>query len=252
MSLQEWNDISSKYYDEVLSPLKNSKENLLVKDLEELSSKKKKVLELGCGVGELIPVLSDNYGEVLATDFSPGMIEKAKEKIVGLENVRCEALDMLKASTLKENYDVVVSVNSVLFTDLEDVDKALMEIGSVTKKNGYLLIIVPAIEAMIYESMLHAKKHISKGTEQKEAIKNSSGLIETTKKELLQGIISFDGAKQKAYYGFEIKHRLRKAGFEIEKLEKVRYNWKDWNEAGQEYHPGEEEPWDWYVKCRKK
>ncbi len=252
MSLQEWNDTSSKYYEEVLSPLKNSKENSLIKDLEDLGSEEKKALELGCGVGELIPVLSDNYGEVLATDFSPGMIEKAKEKIGESKNVTCEVLDVLKASTLKEKYDVVISVNSVLFTELKDVDNALNQMGKVTKKNGYLLIIVPAIEAMIYESMLHTKKQIKQGKEQKDAMKESSELLETTKKELLQGIVGFDGSKQKAYYAFEIRHRLQKAGYEILSLEKVKYNWKDWEEAGREYYPKEEEPWDWYVKCRKK
>ena len=63
--------------------------------------------------------------------------------------------------------------------------------------------------------------------------------------------ISKEKEEQKNYYSFEILWRLRKAGFKKIKIKKVLYSWEEFADAGQDYFPEEELPWDWYVICEK-
>ena len=74
MKPTEWNKIAKDYYKEILSPLKNSKSNPLFKDLKKLKSKNKTIIDLGCGIGEIEPLLSKYFKQVTSIDFSKEMI----------------------------------------------------------------------------------------------------------------------------------------------------------------------------------
>ena len=50
---------------------------------------RKTVIDLGCGTGPLIPRLLERFGRVIALDFAPAMLERARERLgpERLENV---------------------------------------------------------------------------------------------------------------------------------------------------------------------
>ncbi len=66
------------------------------------------------------------------------------------------------------------------------------------------------------------------------------------KYDFLTGIFDDGGDRQKHYYEFELRHRLREAGFTHLRIRKVRYPW-DETVSGFECFPGKPKLWDWLV-----
>jgi ubiquinone/menaquinone biosynthesis C-methylase UbiE len=239
MNPKEWNLSHKQYYEDILSPIKDSRSSPLLKDLKRLRSKTKTIIDLGCGLGELSPTLSKYFKSVTAIDFSPDMISQAKLSHSNLINVIFEQANLSSLSKYKNKFNVALSINSLINPDLNTLDKQLKQIHSVLKKRGIFIAILPAMEVYIYQTQLlkqKSKNHLLKEyTNQKEH-------------NFPLGIIDFDG-KQKAYYYFEILWRFQKAGFKRINISRVSYTWKEFKKAGQLSFPSEPLPWDWYVKC---
>jgi len=245
----DWDKFAEDYYSEVLSPIKNSINNPLLDALKKLDSKNLKVLEVGCGLGELVPFLSKNFKEVVAIDFSDKMIQLAKE-MHKQTNVSFRVMDMTKLD-FSEEFDVIISVNSLLMPSIKDLNKSISALYSCLKKGGKLFAIVPSIESHIYQSMLVLDKKLDEGASPSKAIIRAKKSMQPERYDFVQGVIEFDGDLQKAFYRFEILYRFERAGFKKFIVDKVYYSWKEWQEAGYDYFPEEKEPWDWYFTCEK-
>lgn len=241
---KDWDSSAEDYYSDVISPLKNSTHNPLFEDIKKYSSKSNTAGDLGCGIGELEPTLSKLFKTVYAWDYSKKMIEQCEKNSKQLENVECKLKDLTKI-TERNLFDVAISVNSILEPNTKKVDKMFHNIYRATKHHGIFLGVLPAIESYIYQAMLQAESA------------NDSTPLPKIKKQLLQeidfvkGTVKFDEGTQKAFYRFEIMHRMKKAGFKNIEIKKVHYSWKAWQAAGQQYFPTESPPWDWYVKANK-
>ncbi len=87
----------------------------LTRDLDAIVTKEilanlrcQSILEIGCGTGKNTALLARIGRQVLAIDFSPGMIEKAREKL-SLANVTFNAADITHAWPGKDqSFDLVV------------------------------------------------------------------------------------------------------------------------------------------------
>jgi SAM-dependent methyltransferase len=240
----EWDSSAKNYYSEVISPIKNSIINPLFGDIDKHCSQDTIVGDLGCGIGELLPILSKKSKQVYAWDYSKKMIEKCKNKTKGIKNVECAIKDLLEINE-KELFDIVISVNSILEPDSKKTNKIFKNIYKTIKFNGIFLGVLPAIESYIYQAMLGVEKINNKD----HTIKLRKQLLKEI--DFIKSTVKFDNGIQKAFYRFEILHRMEKAGFKKIEIKKVYYSWKDWKEAGQEYFPDENPPWDWYVKAEK-
>lgn len=99
----------------------------LVDDLKALRSKKLSVIELGCGLGELVPLLVKNFRSVTSIDFSPDMIEHAKAGKSG-GDAEFLVMDMADMRGLEASFDVAVAVNSIISSDLAKLNRMIEEI----------------------------------------------------------------------------------------------------------------------------
>ena len=79
-----------------------------------------KVLELGCGTGELLHTVKPSIG--VGIDFSENMLNIAREKYPDLKFILADAEDF----TLKEKFDYVII--SDLLSSLWDIQSVLKEI----------------------------------------------------------------------------------------------------------------------------
>jgi len=82
-----------------------------------------RVLEIGCGDGDLLAYLHPAHG--LGIDFSAEMIRRAKEKHPNLEFIQADAHDL---SALNEIFDVIILSDVV--NDLWDVQRVLEQLKS--------------------------------------------------------------------------------------------------------------------------
>lgn len=105
----------------------------LYKILHHITTSNSKILDLGTGGGEKVLKYFPKVKEIVATDFSPAMIETANMNLkkVRRKNIVFRVMDNLKMDTPKNYFDVVVARHTV--TDLKQIYATL-------RKDGYILI----------------------------------------------------------------------------------------------------------------
>jgi len=97
-----------------------------------------RVLEIGCGLGDLLHFLEENF-ETYGIDISDYAIKKAKKKAKNsiLKVMKAKDIDAFR----KNFFDVIVSCH--LLEHLPNPSLVLAKIGQILKKDGIVLIAVP-------------------------------------------------------------------------------------------------------------
>lgn len=92
----------------------------------------KKVLEIGCGTGDLLHAIKPSYG--LGLDIAPGMISEAKKKY---KNLHFKVADGQNLG-LNEKFDYVIL--SDVIGNFEDVQKAFSELHKVSDEKTRIIL----------------------------------------------------------------------------------------------------------------
>jgi len=215
---EHWSRVADAYETEFVDPYLPEVHNPLPAALEPLAGDGSlAAADLGCGVGPLLPLLAQRFQHVHAVDFADGMLARARERCAGLGNVeflRCALTDL---APLAGRVDVAVAVNSLVLPDVGDLDRALGQIHAALRPGGHLLGIVPAMDAVHYDFAF--------------------------------GEFRYRGIEQHFWQPFEVKYRLRRAGFRGVRLRKVRLAW---HQFGCARDLGDRPPpWDWFFQARR-
>ncbi len=249
MQEADWDKIAGNYHEEVICPLLGEVENPLYDELKNIKCKKQKsVAEFGCGLFYLGETLSKNFGKVHASDFSGEMVRRAKEKAEAFDNVTIKKEDIRKIK-YKDEFDVVISVNSIIMPSYEDIKISFQNEHACLKPDGELLMILPSMEGVLYHGLLLLYEQLEKHDEPI-ARRVAKTKFEKKKYDLFLGHYKEGKNKQKFYYKHEIRYLLTKAGFRDIEIKKVKYSWNYDMSAFQPF-PGEPRMWDWFVKARK-
>ena len=109
----------------------------------------KKILEVGCGIGSLTHFISRGKNDVVAIDLSPVCLDRAKRK--GIDATFLLA-DICNAHALHGYHDFFDSVvMSDVLEHIEIQDRALKVVFSLLRKNGVLILTVPAFQTLYSE-----------------------------------------------------------------------------------------------------
>jgi len=104
-----------------------------------------RVLEVGCGTGNITRYLADQADEVVGIDPVARFVDRFRQKFDGrrgVRAVRCTLEDMPEPHDLAESFDTVVSCN--VFEHIEDDVSALRQVAAQLKPGGRAVIFVPA------------------------------------------------------------------------------------------------------------
>lgn len=96
-----------------------------------------KVLELGCGTGDLWKnreALIKTCSRLILSDFSEGMVNKTKINVGSYDNIEYRVLDIQNIPYEDEAFDVVIA-NMMLY-HVPNIDRGLTEVRRVLKKDG--------------------------------------------------------------------------------------------------------------------
>ncbi len=94
-----------------------------------------RVLDVGCGSGELLEFLQNFGADVSGLDPAPGMLDLARLRVPHAD-IRQGALKCLPWPD--ESFDVAMAFNALQFAS--DVDAALNEMARVVVKGGYIVV----------------------------------------------------------------------------------------------------------------
>ncbi len=118
------------------------------------SNGKKKVLEIGCGIGAFAKILDERKFEVHATDISSFIIDQAKK----LQNhIYFFVSDIEKGINTKNKYDYIFTFE--VMEHLSDPLKALLNIKKLLKEKGILIISTPLPTALVLSDPMHINVH---------------------------------------------------------------------------------------------
>lgn len=117
-------------------------------------SRDKTMLDVGCGTGALHQVISSRVKHIHGIDYSEGMIEIAKEKVMksNLENVSYTCLELQALDSLNQTFDLVIAFYTLhLFDSLEST---LVNIKSVLDDQGYFISVTPCMKESKFLGLL--------------------------------------------------------------------------------------------------
>jgi SAM-dependent methyltransferase len=210
----------------------------------------KTVADLGCGTGPLLPHLVGRFGEVIALDFAPAMLTRARKRLGrDAAKVRFLARPMHELDDLAGRLDVAVAVNSVVMPDVRLIDRTLRAVRAALRPGGVFLGVVPSMDAIHYHTMLLMDRSLDRGDAPEEAERSAAFHAEHQLFDFAFGRFEFEGLRQKFWQPFEVRHRLAKAGFASVELGQLLYPWNDSLPCGDELadHP---RSWDWTFVAR--
>jgi len=248
---REWSRHAAHYDEVFLDPFRPGVENPVLDTLLAVPEPREKtVADLGCGTGPLLPHLVGRFGRVIALDFAPGMIKRAKERL-GRDAARVEFLNrpMDQLDALQGELDVAVAINSVVMPDTRVIDRTLGAIRGTLRPGGMFLGVVPSIDAIHYSTMLLVDRELDRGQEPEEAERTAAYTAEHAYFDFAFGRFAYRGLRQKFWQPFEIEYRLRKAGFGSVGLAKLLYPWDD-DIAGGAAFADQPRSWDWTFTAR--
>lgn len=110
--------------------------NTVCQKIRPLFNENQKVLELGCGTGQLTVFLAEYSEHWTATDFSENMIREAKRRF-NMNKVLFEVQDATQLGYDNHMFDVVLIANALHI--MPEPEKALQEIKRVLKPEGILI-----------------------------------------------------------------------------------------------------------------
>lgn len=108
----------------------------------------KRILEIGCGLGNQILHFCDRE-LVIGIDISPPCIEEVSQRFEGCGNIEFHCMDITGFDTLAlrdRNLDTVISLN--VFEHLRDDQAAFQRASQILKPGGKFIVIVPAHQSL--------------------------------------------------------------------------------------------------------
>lgn len=166
---QEGYDLYAQSYDDKLDYLNSFEQGLLIKMCGDLNGKK--VLDLACGTGRIVPKLLDKKAQVTGIDLSEKMLEIARKKSSKAVFIQG---DMEKLPFVEESFDIVIAAFAIVH--LKNLKKCFDEVYRVLKDDGIFVLTninqkkAPKLkigrEEIVIASEYHLPKHVLKTLEE--------------------------------------------------------------------------------------
>ncbi|MBD5507582.1 MAG: class I SAM-dependent methyltransferase [Lachnospiraceae bacterium] len=96
------------------------------------------VLECACGTGAISQYIAPKCRQLIATDFSKGMLRQTAKKCQKFQNIKVKRADMTNLNCRDNRFDKVVAGNVIHL--LEDPHVAIKELVRVCKSGGKIII----------------------------------------------------------------------------------------------------------------
>ncbi len=240
MDSKDWDKIAKNYFKEIESPFEDDVISPLKKDLKDISTHS--AIDLGCGIGNLLPIIKDKFKEITCIDFSKEMINECQKRFPETNNTTFSVGDISNLKSYYNSYDYAFAINSIVQPSIELIDNILKEIYKTLKKNGTFIAVFPSLDSDVLRAAITFDKTKS--------IKETHQLIGSKDYDFLLGFYKNNG-KQKHFFKEELLYRLKKANFKNIKFSKGLYPWGNCTDESLRTCKEENKLFDWYVNANK-
>ncbi len=241
MERSYWEKIAPDYNEEIFDVLHHDKKSLIRKEIEELGSPRKKVMDAGCAIGKWLPVLSPAFGKVMAVDISSRNLRIAEKNHPQLKNVEYLRADMSRVRQKLPAVDVVVCINAILTPSMVKQDMFFQNIARVLRAKGSLVLVVPSLESYLLTRIVQQKWKID------DALFRESLTGDAGKKKFrnaMQGNLEIDNVPTKHYTREELILLLDRVKIQAQSFHKIEYDWTTEFMKPPRWLV-EPRPWDW-------
>jgi SAM-dependent methyltransferase len=247
MTRTHWDKIANRYESEVFDVFKNDKKELITSRILDCGSSVKTASDIGCGIGNFIPSLSSCFKEVIAIDFSPKCVARAKEACKHLDNVSYFIRDLSRPSTRLPKVDFALSVNSIITPSQTRRKRILDVVCAHLRLGAYIVLVVPSLESAMFSSFRliewNMRDGIAPGAAAHVGFRSHK---QVTAKKLHEGIVTIDGVETKHYLREELRVLLKTRRIQVVEVQKIEYPWKTEFTSPPRWMR-EPYPWDWLV-----
>ena len=118
---------------------KPNKSTVLINAIRKKCSKRKDVLEIGCGEGHVLNLLSRDCRKVVALDRSKDMLTSAVKKAGHKKNITFKRQDFFGYRP-RDKFGLIVAVNSLNEGDQSDMISAVQKVHALLTQTGAPLV----------------------------------------------------------------------------------------------------------------
>jgi SAM-dependent methyltransferase len=249
----DWDRVALNYHRYILSPYAHEMvetkgdqpcRNILLNYLHKIPRKqlnKMRVLDFGCGPGNLIPHIDKKITQLVGVDKSAGSLKIASSVAEKHEIIFESICDDIINVHDEAGFDLIISSNSILPNSREEVVTIFSRLNSLLSTNGKLLAILPSFDTTLYLQELTREEN-KQGN-------NESVLVD-------EEILAYadDGYHLQCYHTPQsILEETALAGLKLKTApQKVYYPWELCRQFGYGFYPqSQQEIWDWFIVAEK-
>lgn len=244
MDRKYWEKIAGDYDEEIFDVLANDSSGRIVSAIRQSSSPRKTVMDVGCAVGKWLPLLSNLFQKVYATDISAKNLDIAASRNNKLTNIDYRRIDMSSSGTRLPRVDVAICINAILTSSITKRNAFFRNLGKLVAKGGSLILVVPSFESSMFVSVINEQLKI----ERRRPVGDKVAVRRF--KNILQGNLEIDGVDTKHYLEPELRMLLGMEGFEVKSIERIEYEWTTEFLRPPKWLK-DPRPWDWLVTAKR-
>jgi trans-aconitate methyltransferase len=240
-----WEETGRRYESEVFNVAAHDHGGIIRRGIVEANGKT--AADMGCGVGNFLPLLADRFTRVTAVDFSSACLRQCENAHAAQGNISFLRGDLRKTGKLFAPVDFVLSVNAILSPRLVDQLAMLKTLHRHLRPGGRLLLIVPAIESALLTDHTLREWYVRTGSSPAAAARSVSGAARKAELSIEpDGTVTIAGTATKHFLKEELQLRLQSLGFKINDITKLEYAWDTEFDEPPRWMK-EPYPWDWCV-----
>ncbi|HEY6072927.1 MAG TPA: class I SAM-dependent methyltransferase, partial [Anaerolineales bacterium] len=185
-------------------------------------------------------------------DFSEKLLEIAKARCKGIENVEIEQADLTQPVDSLPLVDVIVSLNAAIMPNTRARMRMLRGMASRLKPGGILILNLPSVESLLFTAFRETEWYRRTGLTARAAESETDITSLTGPRRTAQGVFYRGAEPTKHYLREELIVLVRdEMNLELIEINKMEYDWTvefevkkipDWL--------AEPYPWDWILTAR--
>jgi SAM-dependent methyltransferase len=232
----EWNQLAESFEELVCDVAVDETSDQLKRFVDSLplSPRKSVLVDLGCGIGSFIVKFGSRFKEIVAVEYAPRVIARAKERCTEIEGVKWLTMDAARAAKqIGACADLAVCLNVITSASAAVRNAQWAAVASITKPGGHALLVLPSLES---EEMLQRHSRLDTRNTQFEITEN--GLVET------------EGSWQKHYRRDELTAIASDHGLVMRRIDRIV---SPWSRTGMKKPRSQdwENPWDWICLAKR-